>query len=90
LLVNPFLQQMVNHKIRTLTPNELISYAQTQNIQVTPTEAKKIIEILHQEKKIDIYNNRQHNDIIQKVEKSVSPKLAKKADELLKQFSNLF
>ena len=87
--MNSFIQQMVNQKVKQLTPNELIQYATMYNINITPEEARKIIRILKQEKQINIYDSKQHKKIIDKIANRINKDLAKKANELLQQFSKM-
>lgn len=86
--MNPFVQQFVNQKLKTITVNELIKHGKTYNITLNSQEAAKIIQILKSEKSINVNDNEQHKKIIKKIGKEVNPILAKKANELLKQFKD--
>jgi hypothetical protein len=84
--VQQFIQQLVNQKIKEVSPQELMKYATMYNIELSHKEAIKVIKILRQQKQIDIHNSQQHKKIIQTIAKEVDPALAKKADQLLQQF----
>jgi len=84
--MNPFVQQFINQKIKTLTVDELLKHAKNYNVQLSAQEAAKIIEILRSEKTISIDNDEQHRKIIKRIGKEINLNLAKKANELLKQF----
>lgn len=86
--MNPFVQQYINQKLKTITVDELLKHARTYNISLTNVEAAKIIEILKAEKSISISNDEQHRQIIKKIGKEINVSLARKANELLKQFKN--
>ncbi|WP_458412476.1 DUF2624 family protein [Schinkia sp. CFF1] len=86
--MNPFVQQYINQKLRTMTVGELLKHAESYNVSLSSGEAAKIIEILKSEKNISIENDEQHRQIIKKIGKEVNVSLAKKANDLLKQFKN--
>lgn len=86
--MNPFVQQFINQKIKTITVDELLKHAKNYNVQLSAQEAAKIIEILRSEKTISIENDEQHRKIIKRIGKEINVNLAKKANELLKQFKN--
>lgn len=84
--MNPFVQQFINQKLKTITVDELLKHAKNYNINLSQAEAAKIITILKAEKNISIDNDEQHRNIIKKIGKEVNVNLAKKANELLRQF----
>ncbi|HHY72993.1 MAG TPA: DUF2624 family protein [Bacillus bacterium] len=84
--MNPFIQQFINQKLKTITVDELLKHAQNYNVSLSSGEAAKIIGILKAEKSISIDNDEQHRQIIKKIGKEVNMNLAKKANELLRQF----
>lgn len=86
--MNPFVQQFINQKIKTITVDELLKHAKAYNVHLSAQEAAKIIEILKSEKTISIENDEQHRKIIKRIGKEINVNLAKKANELLKQFKN--
>ncbi len=73
--MNPFLQQMINHKLNTLSAEELIALASQYNIQLTNTQASQIVRILREEK-IDVANVQQRERIIKKIEAVTNPQVA--------------
>ncbi|MGM7702020.1 DUF2624 family protein [Pseudalkalibacillus sp. Hm43] len=73
--MNPFLQQMINHKLNTLSAEELIALASQYNIQLTNTQATQIVRILREEK-IDVANVQQRDRIIKKIEAVTNPQVA--------------
>lgn len=86
--MNAFIQQIVNQKVNTITAQELINYAKNYNISLKKQEADSVIRILRSEHPINVKDSTQHKKIIRRVYKEISPTLAKKADQLLSQFSN--
>lgn len=73
--MNPFLQQMINHKLNNLSGEELIALASQYNIQLTESQAAQIIRILRQEK-IDVADVQQRERIIKKIEAVTNPQVA--------------
>ncbi|WP_408006800.1 DUF2624 family protein [Pseudalkalibacillus sp. A8] len=73
--MNPFLQQMINHKLNNLSAEELTALASQYNIQLTDTQAVQIIRILRQEK-IDVADLQQRDRIIRQIEAVVGPHTA--------------
>ncbi|WLR49864.1 DUF2624 family protein [Bacillus tianshenii] len=86
--MNPFLQTIVNTKIKQLTPGELIQMAEQYDISLTKSEAEKIVMILQKEN-INIYNTTQLNQLLEKVRRIVGNEAAGKAAELLEQFQSV-
>ncbi|WP_102345575.1 DUF2624 family protein [Bacillus sp. Marseille-P3661] len=86
--MNPFIQQIVNQKLNSITAEELVKHGKSYNIHLTIPEAEKIVKILKAEKHISITNDDQHRKIIKKIGKEVNPTLARKANSLLMQFKN--
>lgn len=87
--MNPFIEQFINQKLKSMTVDELIKYGEMYNISFSTNEAAKLIEILKSEKNISITNDEQHKQIIKKIGKEINPTIAKKANELLKQFKHM-
>ncbi|WLD92099.1 DUF2624 family protein [Alkalihalobacillus sp. AL-G] len=80
--MNPFLHQMINHKLNHLTSEELIALASQYNIQITTSEAKQVIRIL-QEEKIDVADLQQRERIIRKIEAVVGPQVAQTVKSMI-------
>lgn len=83
--MNPFIIQMVNHKLNTLKKDELINLAKQYNFKITDNQAQKIISILRSET-IDVTNMAQRERILAKVKQQVDAKTEKQMNEMLKQY----
>lgn len=83
--MNPFVQQMINYKINSLTAKQLYQLANQYNTPISMTKAKKIAAILH-EQRIDILDETQRKRIVKRIEKEVDPEVAKKIKVLLEVF----
>jgi mannitol-1-phosphate/altronate dehydrogenase len=83
--MNPFILQMVNHKLNTIKKDELIQLAKQYQFKITENQAQKIIAILRSET-IDVTNLAQRERILAKVKQQVDAKTEKKMNEMLKQY----
>ncbi|WP_117169205.1 DUF2624 domain-containing protein [Paraliobacillus sediminis] len=45
--MQPFVKQMIEKKLRNITKTELLSYAKQYQVNVTDTQAEKIVAFLH-------------------------------------------
>lgn len=84
-MMNPFVQQMINYKINSLTAKQLYQLANQYGTPISMTKAKKISAILH-EQRIDILDETQRKRIVKRIEKEVDPEVAKKIKVLLEVF----
>ena len=83
--VNPFILQMVNQKLNTITKQELIQLAKQYQFVITDAQAAKIIAILRKEP-IDVSNLAQRDRILQQVKQQVDAATQQKVNEMLKQY----
>lgn len=84
---NRFIRQYINHKINTITPNELVQLAASQGIQISKKEAAQVIAIVRSEK-INIANSKQMKRLLAKIEREVNPKAMKQTEKLLATYYN--
>ncbi|MBB5324732.1 hypothetical protein HNQ34_001830 [Anoxybacillus tepidamans] len=80
-------QQLINQKIKTITPEELVSYSRDYGISLTVEEAKKIIHIARTNK-INIFDPQERAKWVRELAKITSPQTAKQANELFLKFMN--
>lgn len=83
--MNPFILQMVNQKLNTITKEELIQYAKQYQFTITDTQAKKIISILRSET-IDVSNQSQRERILAKVKQQIDSNTERQVNQMLKQY----
>jgi transcriptional/translational regulatory protein YebC/TACO1 len=79
-------ESIINHKVNTITPEELIKYANQFNISVSPQQAKKIAEYLRG-KNINIFDTTQRAQLVKQIAKSAGPETAREVNKLLIQFT---
>lgn len=86
--LNSFIKQAINHKINTLTAEELIELGHKYKILITKQEASKIINILRRET-VDITNEAQRKKILKQIWLEVGPDIQVKIQRLLNELLGL-
>jgi Mn-dependent DtxR family transcriptional regulator len=79
-------QQIVNQKIKTITPEELVSYSKDYGIYLTKEEAQKIIQLVRNNK-INVFDPKERVKWVKELAKITSPQTAKQANALFLQFT---
>ncbi|GHH97019.1 DUF2624 domain-containing protein [Neobacillus kokaensis] len=74
-------ESIINHKINTITADELLKYAKQFNIIVNKSQAKKIAEYLRG-KNINIFNDQERSKLIREIAKSAGPQTAREVNKL--------
>ncbi|TWI57771.1 DUF2624 family protein [Halalkalibacter nanhaiisediminis] len=85
--MNAFMQQLVNHKINSLTKDELLQLARQHQITLNLDQAQKVITILRSED-INIANQEQVNRILHRLQTNIDPYVSSVVNQLLKQFGS--
>jgi hypothetical protein len=83
--VNIF-ENIINHKINTITTEELLKYANQFKISVDRNQAKKIAEYLRG-KQFNIFNQDTRVGIVKEIAKVTGPETAKEVNKLFLQFT---
>lgn len=87
-LLNSFIKQAINHKINTITSDELVELGLKYRILITKQQAVKIIKILRRET-IDITNEVQRKRILKQILLEVGPDIQVKIQQLLNELLGL-
>lgn len=74
----------MNDKLNTITTKELLSLAKQYGISITEEEAKKIAQFLNG-KRYNIFQQKEKELVIQKIEEICGVKTAKEVEKLLNQ-----
>ncbi|MCM3566593.1 DUF2624 domain-containing protein [Neobacillus mesonae] len=74
-------ESIINHKINTITAEELMKYAKQFNIVVNRSQAKKIAEYL-KGKNINIFDDRERSQLIREIAKAAGPQTAREVNKL--------
>lgn len=79
-------ENIINHKINTITAEELVKYANQFNIKVNQQQARKIAEYLRG-KNINIFDDAQRSKLVKEIAKAAGPETAREVNKLLMQFT---
>jgi Protein of unknown function (DUF2624) len=79
-------ESIINHKINTITAEELIKYANQFNINVSLQQSKKIAEYLRG-KNINIFDTAQRTQLVKQIAKTAGPETAREVNKLLIEFT---
>lgn len=86
--MNPFILQIANQKINSITKEELLSLAYQNGIQINEAQAEKVIQILRSEP-INIADHRQVERMLYRLQTEVDPYVANVIRQLLNQYAPL-
>ncbi len=78
------LQNVINHKINTITPEELLKYADQYNISLTGQQAKSIVSKVRG-KNINIFDDKKRSELVKDLAKIIGPSKAKEMNQLFLQ-----
>ncbi|MGM0835761.1 MAG: DUF2624 domain-containing protein [Bacillota bacterium] len=79
-------QQIVNKKLHTISPEELMNYSAQNNISLTSDQAKKVSALL-QSKKVNVFNTSERIQLMKEVAKITGHETAKKVNQLFMEFT---
>lgn len=79
-------ESIINHKMNTITADELLKYANQFNIVINRSQARKIAEYLRG-KNINIFDNAQRASLIKEIAKAAGPETAREVNKLFKQLT---
>ncbi len=80
-------EKIIQQKINSLKPEELVSYAKQYDISISINEAKQLLQLV-QGKKINVFHEEERIALLKQIAKITSPETAKKANQLFLQFFN--
>ncbi|MGX6442773.1 DUF2624 domain-containing protein [Neobacillus sp. K501] len=79
-------ENIINHKINTITGAELIKYANQFNIKVNRQQANKVAEYLRG-KNVNIFDVSQRAALVKEIAKIAGPETAREVNKLFLQFT---
>ncbi|ULT59907.1 DUF2624 domain-containing protein [Neobacillus drentensis] len=79
-------ESIINHKINTITAEELKKYANQFNITISNQQANKISEYLRG-KNINIFDTTQRAQLVKQIAKAAGPETAREVNKLLVEFT---
>jgi Protein of unknown function (DUF2624) len=79
-------QNIINHKINTITAGELLTYANQYQISISSKEASQIANYV-KGKKVNIFNDGERSQLIKELAKITNIHTAKEVNRLLSSFT---
>jgi hypothetical protein len=83
--VNIF-ENIINHKINTITADELLKYAKQFNIAINRQQSRKIAEYLRG-KNINIFDDAERAKLVKEIAKAAGPVTAREVNKMFMQFT---
>lgn len=80
------IESIINHKINTITTDELLKYASQYHFSISRQQAQKIVKYLRG-KQINIFDATQRAKVIKEIAKVAGPQTAKEVNKLFIQFT---
>ena len=79
-------ENIINHKIGTITGEELLKYGKQFQITITKQQANKIAEYLRG-KQVNIFNDEERSKIVKEIARIAGPDTARAVNKLFIQFT---
>ncbi|WP_174734102.1 DUF2624 domain-containing protein [Mesobacillus harenae] len=79
-------ENIINHKVSTITADELLKYADQFKISINRKQAGKIAEYLRG-KKVNIFKDAERAALIKEIARAAGPETAKEVNKLFIQFT---
>jgi hypothetical protein len=79
-------ENIINHKVNSITSTELLKYSKQFKITITDVEAVKLAKHLNG-KKTNIFNPNERAQLIREIAKLTSPATAKEVNQLFNLFA---
>lgn len=79
-------QNIINHKLNTMTADELLQYADQYQISLSRKEASQIANYI-KGKKVNIFNDGERSQLIRELAKITNIHTAKEVNRLLSSFT---
>ncbi|CAM3926494.1 DUF2624 domain-containing protein [Mesobacillus thioparans] len=79
-------ENIINHKIGSITADELLKYASQFNISITKAQADKIAGYLRG-KRVNIFNDSERTALIKQIARITNPETAREVNKLFIKFT---
>ncbi|MCA1039098.1 DUF2624 domain-containing protein [Bacillus infantis] len=79
-------ENIINHKVSTITTEELLKYAKQFQISINHVQAKQIANYL-KGKQVNIFQDSERSKIIKEIAKIAGPDTAREVNKLFMQFT---
>ncbi|WP_071460147.1 DUF2624 domain-containing protein [Bacillus massilinigeriensis] len=79
-------ETIINHKINTITADELLKYASQFDVKITKLQANKLAEYLRG-KEVNIFDDQERSALVKQIALVAGPSTAKEVNKLFLQFA---
>jgi len=79
------MKQVINLKMNTLTPQELLRLGNKYQLTLSSQQAKKIVDII-KERKINVFNSSERGQLLQKITESTNSDIAQQIEYIFSNF----
>lgn len=79
-------ENIINHKVNSITEDELLKYAKQFQVSINRQQARKIVDNVRG-KNINIFNEAERTKLVKEIAKIAGPETAREVNKLLLQFS---
>jgi len=83
--MNHLMKQVINLKMNTLTPQELLRLGNKYQLTLSSQQAKKIVDII-KERKINVFNSSERGQLLQKITESTNSDIAQQIEYIFSNF----
>jgi len=79
------MKQVINLKMNTLTPQELLRLGNKYQLTLSSQQAKKIVDLI-KERKINVFNSSERGQLLQKITESTNSDIAQQIEYIFSNF----
>lgn len=83
--MNHLMKQVINLKMNTLTPQELLRLGNKYQLTLSSQQAKKIVDLI-KERKINVFNSSERGQLLQKITESTNSDIAQQIEYIFSNF----
>ncbi|WEG14253.1 DUF2624 family protein [Pullulanibacillus sp. KACC 23026] len=83
--MNPLLKTVVNYKLKTMNPRELLEFAKKYDIEMTRVQARQVVLLLRKDS-FDLFNEDKRLAILNTIAEKIDPALSESMDRLFQRF----
>lgn len=83
--MNPILRTLVNLKLTSMSPKELLEFADKYDIDMTLDQATQVVHLI-QTSSFNLFDDQKRRTILRTIEDEIDPELSKSMDQLFQRF----
>lgn len=83
--MNPILRTLVNLKLTTMSPKELLEFADKYDIEMTHDQAVRVVSLI-QKGSFNLFDDEKRQAILKKIARDINPDLSQSMHTLFQRF----